>query len=417
MGPTNSTDSTFSRRGFMKGALIGSVGALTADPSSIAYAMLAGTTPADIQGIGIRKGLVNLSSNENPLGPSAKAVEAVAQNMFHVNRYGWSMTPVPEDLLRNAIEKHHNLPETTVTMENWQEAWKERRVMISAGSGPILEFAAITAIKDGAELVQARPAYSDIAEVWMKFKRRQNANVKLHLVPLDDAYLHDLNAMYKRINQNTTMVVITNPNNPSGTLLGHDELADFVQSVPKHVTVFIDEAYIHFVREPGYRDAVHLATEHDNVIVARTFSKIHGLAGMRVGYSVAHPDTHRRMDLYPVPEPSVLGCFAAAAALEDHDHIARCRQVAKAGKDYLGKSFDRLGIEYVPSDGSFMLFNMKREVATTFAALAEKNVEIADANWWGVKEHLRVTVGTPAENEAFIGALEQVLQESRPVAQ
>jgi histidinol-phosphate aminotransferase len=398
-----------SRRGFIKGALLGGLGALATDPMAMAQTMLSGKTPADIQGYGLQKGRVNLSSNENPLGPSPRAIEAVAKHMFDVNRYGWSLSPDPEELLRNAIERKYGLPETKMNMDNWQEVMKERRVLISAGSSPILQVAAITAIKDNAELVQARPAYSDIAEVWSNFKKEANPSIKINFVRLTRDYKHNLNAMYKQINNNTTLVVVTNPNNPTGTLVEHDALVDFVQSVPKHVMVFIDEAYIDFARDPDYRNVMHLAQEHEHVIVARTFSKIYGLAGMRVGYSVAHPALNRKMSLYPLAGPSILGAYAAAAALEDHAHYDRCRKVANEGKAYLGKAFERLGIEYTPSDGSFMLFNLKRDVEPIFTALMERKVEIGDAGWWGLKEHLRVTVGTPAENEAFINTLKQVL--------
>ena len=175
-------------------------------------------------------------------------------------------------------------------------------------------------------------------------------------------------------------------------------------------TVVIDEAYIDYAADPGYRDGVHLALEHDNVLVSRTFSKIYGLAGMRVGYAVLSPRIGRKLSLYNLGgPPSGLGAYAAVAALDDHAHYERSRRTVEEGKAYLGQSFDRLGIEYVPSDSCFVLFNIKREAEPVFNALAQRNVWIADAQWWGLKEHLRVTIGTQDENEAFVNTLEAVL--------
>lgn len=404
-------DSNLSRRGFIAGSLLGGLGALTADPLVMAQALLSGKKPEDIQGHGIAPGYVNLSSNENPIGPSPKAIEAVAGHMFNVNRYNWSLTPDPEGALINAIERENGLPETTMTWDdNWEEVWKQRRVMLSAGSSMILHAAAVATIRDKAELVQARPAYYDIADIWTRFKEEEGADITVNWVPLTADYRHDLNAMYEKINGNTTMVVITNPNNPTSTLVDHDELVDFVDSVPDGVTVFIDEAYIDYARDPDYRNAAYLAVEWDNVIVSRTFSKIYGLAGLRVGYALVSSEMKQKMALRTGSSPpSVLGAYGAVAALEDRAHYERSRRTAAEGKEYLGKAFDRLGIEHVPSDASFVLFNLKRDAEQVFNALGERKVWIADANWWGLRGHLRVTVGTQAENEAFINTLEAVL--------
>ena len=216
--------------------------------------------------------------------------------------------------------------------------------------------------------------------------------------------------MYEKINDHTTVVVVTNPNNPTSTLVDHDALVDFVRSVPERVTVFIDEAYIDYTSDPGYRDAMYLALEHDNVIVSRTFSKIYGLAGMRVGYAALSPRLRRKLSLYNLGgPPSNLGTYAALAALDDHAHYARSRSTVEEGKAYLGKAFERLDIPYTPSDACFVLFRLGDRAESVFGALQERNVWIGDAMWWGLKGHLRVTVGTPDENEAFINTLEAVL--------
>lgn len=403
-------DSNLSRRGFLAGSLLGGLGALAADPLVMAQALVSGKKPEDIQGHGIAPGYVNLSSNENPLGPSPRAVEAVAARVFDVNRYHWSFMPDPVEALINALERKHGLPVTETTWDNWEEVTKDRRLVLSAGSSMILHSVGLATVRDKAELVQAQPAYFDTADVWRRFKEEEGADVKVNSVRLTRDLRHNLNAMYEKINDNTTVVVVTNPNNPTSTVVDHDALVDFVRSVPAHVTVFIDEAYIDYTSDPGYRNAVYLAREQDNVIVSRTFSKIYGLAGMRVGYAVLSPRMRRKLSLYNLGgPPSNLGVYAAIAALDDHAHYERSRRTVAAGKAYLGKAFERLGIPFTPSDSCFVLFRLGDKAESVFSALQERRVWIGDGMWWGLKGHLRVTVGTPDENEAFINTLEVVL--------
>ena len=403
-------DSSLSRRGFIGGTLLGGLAALSTDPMVMAQALVSGKKPEDIQGHGIPPGYVNLSSNENPLGPSPRAVEAVAARIFDVNRYHWSFMPDPVEGLINALERKHSLPVTETTWDNWEEVTKDRRLVLSAGSSMILHAVGLATVRDKAEMVQAQPAYFDTADVWRRFKEEEGVDVKVNYVRLTRDLRHNLNAMYERINGNTTVVVVTNPNNPTSTLVDHDALSDFVRSVPAHVTVFIDEAYIDYTTDPGYRDAMNLAGEHDNVIVSRTFSKIYGLAGMRVGYAALSPRLRRKLSLYNLGgPPGNLGVYAALSALDDHTHYERSRRTVEEGKAYLGEAFDRLGIPYTPSDACFVLFRLGDKAESVLNALQERNVWIGDAMWWGLKGYLRVTVGTPDENEAFINTLEAVL--------
>lgn len=403
-------DSNLSRRGFIGGTLLGGLSALAADPMVMAQALVSGKKPEDIQGHGIAPGYVNLSSNENPLGPSPRAVEAVAARIFDVNRYHWSFMPDPVEALINALEGKHGLPLTETTWDNWEEVTKDRRVVVSAGSSMILHSVGLATVRDKAELVQAQPAYFDTADVWRRIKEEEGTDVKVNYVRLTRDLRHNLNAMYEKINDNTTVVVVTNPNNPTSTVVDHDALVDFVRSVPSHVTVFIDEAYIDYTSDPGYRDAVYLTLEQDNVIVSRTFSKIYGLAGMRVGYALLSPRLRRQLSLYNLGgPPGNLAVYAALAALDDHTHYARSRRTVEEGKAYLGKAFEQLDIPYTPSDSCFVLFRLGDKAESVFSALQERNVWIGDAMWWGLKGYLRVTVGTPDENEAFINTLEAVL--------
>lgn len=404
------TEPALSRRRFMKGTFWGGLGAMAADRMVMAQALLSAKTPEEIQAQGFRDGVVNLASNENPLGPSPKAIEAVAKHMFDVNRYHWSLLPDPVEILINSLERKHGIPVTETTPDNGERVSDNAKLVLSSGSSTILHAAAVATIRDKAEMVQARPAYDDISDIWWRFKKEEETDAKINYVRLTRDYRHNLNAMFNKINNKTTIVVITNPNNPTSTVLDHEAVVDFVKSVPKHVTVFIDEAYIDYTSDPAYRDAVYLALEHENVVVSRTFSKIYGLAGLRVGYAILSPRLKQRFSLHNLGgPPSVLGATAAAAALDDHVHYEQSRRIVEEGKVYLGRSLDKLGIEHVPSDSCFVLFNLKRPTESVFNGLIERNVQIADARWWGLKEHLRVTVGTQNENEAFINTLEKVL--------
>ena len=331
--------------------------------------------------------------------------------MFDVNRYNWSLQPDPAEALINALELKHGMPVTKTAWDNWEEVTEKRRLVLSAGSSTILHAVGLATIREKAEMVQAQPAYFDTADVWRRFKEEEQADIKVQNVRLTRDYRHNLNAMFDRINDNTTIVVITNPNNPTSTVVDHDALADFVQSVPKHVTVFIDEAYIDYAADPGYRDAVHLALEHENVLVSRTFSKVYGLGG-----------NARRLRRALARDKKETVALQSGRSPERAWRLRRCsrpwmttpitsgaKRTVAEGKNFLGRSFDRLGIEYVPSDSCFVLFNLKRDIEPVFNGLMERNVWIADAQWWGLKEHLRVTVGTQDENEAFVNTLEAVL--------
>ena len=207
-------DSNLSRRGFIGGTLLGGLGALAVDPMVMAQTLVSGKKPEDIQGHGIAPGYVNLSSNENPLGPSPRAVEAVAARIFDVNRYHWSFMPDPVEALINALERKHGLPVTETTWDNWEEVTKDRRMVLSAGSSMILHAVGLATVRDKAELVQAQPAYFDTADVWRRFKEEEGTDVKINYVRLTRDLRHNLNAMYEKINDNTTVVVVTNPTTP-----------------------------------------------------------------------------------------------------------------------------------------------------------------------------------------------------------
>ena len=221
--------------------------------------------------------------------------------------------------------------------------------------------------------------------------------------------------MKAAINENTRVVVITSPGNPTGIIAPFDDLKRFVNDVPSDVIVFVDEAYIEFARDPADRiGAAPLILDHENVIVTRTFSKIMGMAGLRIGYGLAQPHVIEKLNNNKGGRISALSMVAAEAGIDDHDYQDRAREVTWTGHDYFISQFKEMGLEYVPSQSSFMLVNVRKNADEITRKLFEEyNVLVGNRkrrrrmNTW-----LRITAGLQEENEAFIQALKKVLVSS-----
>ena len=221
--------------------------------------------------------------------------------------------------------------------------------------------------------------------------------------------------MKAAINSNTKMVVITSPGNPTGVLVSSEELKSFVSSIPSNIIVFVDEAYIDFSRNPADRiGAAPLIKDHPNVIVARTFSKIYGMAGLGVGYGLAQPEVIEKLNINKGGRVGSLSMYGASAALEDYEYQDRARKVTWAGKEYFAQQFKEMGLEYVPSESSFMLVNVRKDADEVCRKLLEEyNVIVGNAKQrWEMDTWLRVTSGLKEENEAFMSALKKVLVSS-----
>ncbi|MBM3263902.1 MAG: aminotransferase class I/II-fold pyridoxal phosphate-dependent enzyme [candidate division Zixibacteria bacterium] len=395
-----------SRRNFLKGAVAGGVGVWALSPYRIAEAMLAGEAESrPIRGVGVEPGVVQIGSNENPIGASPRALEAVLKHMGSSNRYYRS------NALVESLARVHSIPYTPQQRDGNQPRQADP-ILLAAGSGQTLQTIALTFLSaPGDEMVAAHPSYGSIERRW-----EADGGV-VHRVPLTADYKHDLNAMLAKVNTKTKIVSICNPNNPTGTIVPYTEIEHVVNSVPKQTIVVVDEAYIEFVRDPGYKTSIPLAVSRENVIAVRTFSKIFGLAGVRVGYSVAHPSLHQRMLKYHYTNGiGVYGMVAAEAALEDYDHQNRSRELAIAMKMYFAAEFKKMGLEYIPSESNFMMVNLKQEARPIGQELAKRKVFTADADRrWGMKNWIRLSVGTQEESEAFIKALREILKPDKEV--
>ena len=223
---------------------------------------------------------------------------------------------------------------------------------------------------------------------------------------------HDLAALAAAVDANTRIVYLANPNNPTGTWVDEAALERFLGNVPRHVWVVLDEAYAEYVTAPGFPDGVRLAATHPNLVVTRTFSKIHGLAALRVGYSVSSPEFADLMNRIRQPfNVGSLGLAAAEAALEDADFVAESRRLNTAGMARVERGLAALGLARIPSIGNFITFDVGagRDAAAIYDALLNEGVIIRPVANYEMPRHLRVTIGLEEENAHFLGALERVL--------
>lgn len=322
--------------------------------------------------------IIKLASNENALGPSPKAVAAMRRALKTAHLY-------PDGgafYLRHALAK-----KLGVGTDN---------IIVGCGSNEIIEFLYHTFVNPGDEVVAGDRAFVIYSIMAKTFQARCVE------VPFRDLHTHDLDAMRAAITRKTKLVFIANPNNPSGTRVSNAALERFIRSLPAHVVCVLDEAYIEFLDDPP--PSIEWTMKR-NVIVLRTFSKIVGLAGLRIGYGVAQKECIDLM--HRVRQPFNINAIALAgaqAAVSDTAHIRRTRAMTRRGLAYLYREFDRLNLEYVPSWANFVLVRVGNGGAV-FDALQRRGVIVRPMNGYKLPEWIRVTVGLPRENVRFIRAL------------
>jgi histidinol-phosphate aminotransferase len=329
---------------------------------------------------------VKLASNENPLGPSPRAIEAIKAALPELNRYpdGASYE------LRKKIALHHKVgPE---------------RVFAASGSVEVLNLLGFLFLRPGLNSVYSEHSFAIYPLATAA------AGGEHRVAKTRDGYAHDLDAMAAMIDANTRIVFLGNPNNPTGTIYRRAEWKRFLTRVPEHVLIVADEAYFEFVRDSEYPDSLDDHDDRRLIITLRTFSKIFGLAGIRVGYAVARPDIIQM--LHNVRQPfnvTSLAQVAAVAGMDDKAHIARTLQVNAEGMDYLEAEFRRLGLAYVPSHANFFLVEVG-EGRAIYDRLLQSGVIVRPMNGYGYPHHVRISVGLPEENRRLIAALSEVIR-------
>jgi histidinol-phosphate aminotransferase len=331
--------------------------------------------------------VIKLASNENPLGPPPRAVEAIARAAAGVTLYPEGDAPT----LRAAVSKHVGMPPECLVFGN--------------GSDEIIHLLAMTFLEPGDEVVQGDPSFA-MYEIYTA-----QCNGRSVKVPLKDQ-VHDLDAMLEAITPRTRIVFVANPNNPTGTYIGRHAIERFVDRLPDNVLLVMDEAYYEYVEDSDRPDLRPLIRDGRDVIILRTFSKAYGLAGLRVGYGITTPEIAAVLNKVRSPfNVNSLAQAAATAALQDADHIRKSVALNTEGRHYYEREFDRLGLPYVPSQANFILVDVGRNSRTVFEALQRLGVIIRPGAGLGLPQYIRVSIGTAEQNQRFIAALEKVLAE------
>ncbi|HEY0654332.1 MAG TPA: histidinol-phosphate transaminase [Chryseosolibacter sp.] len=327
-----------------------------------------------------------LLANENPWGPSKKAIAAIAESATKGNRYVYSSSRSMVDMLAE------------------KEGVSADQILLSAGSTDILEKTAFALCMKGGNVVSADPSYLSLV------KTAQAIGATWKNIPLKADYSHDLDAMEKSIDADTKLVYICNPNNPTGTLTSIEEIKAFTKRVNSKVPIFIDEAYLELLDKPEAQTAVGLIREGYDVIVCRTFSKIHGMAGLRIGYMVAKADRVKMIQKLVRTEMgiSVTSLEGAIASLKDVEFQDFSRKSTKEGREYVTEELKKLGMNPIPSYTNFVLFPIQMPVKELLAKMVEKGVGIRGYEING-KPFARVSIGTMDEMKLFVKSMSAIV--------
>jgi histidinol-phosphate aminotransferase len=327
---------------------------------------------------------VLLNSNENPYGPSAKAVEAAAKAA--PNRYPDGL----EEEVRGAIAKHHGVA--------------QEQVVLGCGSSEILRMADMAFSGPGKRVVAAEPTF----EAVLMFAKVLHADgVK---VPLTADFRHDLPKMADACDGSTGLVYVCNPNNPTGTIVSGDEMAGFAARIPASATILVDEAYHHFVEDPRYRSSCELIAMHPNVVVARTFSKIYGMAGLRLGYAIGLEAKIAAMAPYASWSNANAAVLSAAlASLADPDLVPRQKKRLNDTRRWLVAEMTKQGRRTMPSETNFVMIDVGGDVAPVIQAFRARKI-LVGRKFPSLPNWLRISIGTQPETEAFAAALGEIVQ-------
>ena len=326
-----------------------------------------------------------LNSNENPFGPSEKAKKAVMEALEMSYQY-------PHVYIRDLVAKIAE-----------HEGVKPENILMGAGSSPLLLASAMLYSKNGGDIISGDPTYASLP------RDAQDFNANWVKVPLTAEHKLDLDAMEKKVDSKTTLMYICNPNNPTGTVVDTAKLKAFTERVSKKVPVFIDEAYIDYLPNPKEVSLIESVKKGQNVIVARTFSKLYGFAGLRVGYVVALPEVVKELNKYTAGGGSIsaTSAKAALAAYQDQAFLKDALQKTLASKDFLYDVLKKEGYEYIPSSSNFVMFPLKMDGQRFVEEMMKRSVGVRQWKFAG-KDWCRVSIGRMDEMQAFSDAFRQV---------
>jgi len=329
--------------------------------------------------------ITKLASNENPLGPSPKAVRAICEAAEGVRLY-------PDNdcyHLRRRLAAHLNVA--------------GGQILLGHGSDELIHNIGLAFVSPGEEVMMCSGPFSQY-----EFTAKLMDASPIY-VPMKD-FRYDTAEMARKVTASTKVVFIANPNNPTGAMVTRGELNEFMAAVPDRTIVVLDEAYWEYVDDPEYPDSLALVREGRNVIALRTFSKIYALAGLRIGYGATTPQLAAALERVREPfNVSSVAQAAALASLDDPDQVTRTRALNNEARRYLCREFERLGLRHTPSQANFVWVEVGRDCQAVFPELLKRGVIVRTGDIFGASTHIRVTTGTAEQNQRFIAALEEAL--------
>jgi len=333
-------------------------------------------------------GAIKMASNENPLGPSPKAIQAITEHLSDIHRY----PDANSNALKEMLSQKLGIPQGCIIPAN--------------GSNEIIEFSLKAFLRPGQEVIIPEPTFS----LYTKFTQAVDAiPVK---VPLRKFSI-DLESVQKKIGPNTRIIFINNPNNPTGTIVKKKEFEDFLHSIPENIVIILDEAYGEFATDPDFPQGASYLNGPRWIITMRTFSKVYGLAGLRIGYGLASEDLTQYLNKIRQPfNVNSLAQAAACAALGDEGHLKTTLRTVATGLDYLYQTLEHLKLEYIPTQANYIMINVGDNCDKVYELMLREGVIVRPLSSFGFPEHIRVSVGNQQENERFITSLKKVLHYS-----
>jgi histidinol-phosphate aminotransferase len=328
--------------------------------------------------------IVRLSSNENPYGPSAAALKAMTDGFS----LAWRYPDEYADMLANELAHINNV--------------SADQILLGDGSGEILKLCAAAFTGKDKKIIVANPTFEAVA------RHASVAGADVLKIDLTPDYSHDLKKMLAAAN-GTGLIYICNPNNPTASITPKNELADFLAKLPPTTMVLVDEAYHHYVESKDYESVIPLVKQYPNLIVARTFSKIYGMAGLRCGYCVTQPANIQRMGVHQIFDSvNIMALVAALASLKDADQVTRGQKLNSEVKKSVCAELDTLGYRYIPSHANFMMIDLRREVRPVISAMRARGVEVGRL-FPALPNFMRVTIGTGPEMKSFLTTFKEVM--------
>lgn len=350
---------------------------------ALAAPALAGEAAASLP-LGVPDDAIQLNANENPYGPCPRALAAISRAETIASRY-------PEAAISRV----------TAALARLHAVGREQ-IALGCGSTEILRAADAAFLAPGKNVVVAEPTFEAVAGFARVFR------AETRKIPVTRDFRSDLRAMAAACDANTGLVYLCNPNNPTGTINTSAEVAAFLHAVPQHAVVLVDEAYFHFVETPDYASVIPWLPRFPNLLIARTFSKVYGLAGMRLGYGVAQPDLIRALRAQLLWDNTNAAVLAAAqASLEDPEVVPRNRRLLNGTRDWLCAELHREGRRYIPSHTNFVMISLERDVVPIIGQFRARNI-LVGRKFPSLPDWLRVSIGTRPQMQAFLTALRQI---------